>query len=324
MVRYMKRYRKRRGGKRMKKLTAASINRALMRDRESREEVLTKFVTTSANSDWPIMCIIPNNATDSKGRILFRPSYLTALAARATAAGDAIATLGNSSVGFTESNILRYYKNWVKCQVRNVALNPVEITIYDCIAKENVNFGLGLADLQSEVFSAWYNGMAAKMAAADIQDIVRTMAEGVYGAVPANDYGFLCKNINISPYDSELFMNYFEIRTHKIVLNPGESYIWRPRGFKAFDYDKQDTDFGQYDIWKGQTYFPILKCRGEIGLSALGVIGYTTVNLALHYKFGVRMYRRNLVASKAIVQTAVNAPATGTVILGPSEDVQVA
>lgn len=307
------------------KLTASSINRALTSQREFRKEVLAKVVTTSANSDWPVVMIIPSNSSDPKGRFWFTPTEQLTFATKNSAPNDSSAQFAiNLSSAATENNPLRFYKNWCVNQIRNVALNPVEITIYDCMPTEGLALGAGLPDTQTDIFYLLYQGWAEKMAAADVQAVVRTMAEGIYGAVPGNDYGFLMKNYNYSVYDSDMFMRAFKVRTHKVTLAPGESYVWKVKGFMPFDYSYTDATINQNELWKHQSYFPIVKARGEVGLSSTGEIGYSAVNLALVTKYGGRAYRKNLVAGRLIHQTPLNAPVTGTVILGPSDDVQVA
>lgn len=331
----MKRKYTRRGrrGKKKVRLTASSINKALTSVRKYRGQDLLAIVSAAAaaNSDFPIRLSPPSSSSFTTGYSLFSgPAYgasnkLTNIAGDAVNVAASPATFAGASTG-TLDNGLKFYGNWVTGQVRNCALNPVVLEIYDLICIQDCALALAPynSSLSNLVMDYIFRDLTAKMdAVTDLPATIRDTGEVAFAAANANAFGFLMTNDWVGPGVSSALKEYFKpSKVHKVVLAPGQSYIWKVKGFKPYTY-YATTDSTNQAV-KGQTYIPLIKARGEIGLASTGAIGYCAHNLAFKFDWGIKAYQVYRNMTKAIGTSLPTMPATGVSILGPSEEAQAA
>lgn len=320
--------------KKKTRLTASAINRALTSVRKYRGQDLLAISSGAAgvNSDFPITLRPPSSGTYSSGYALFTgPSYAASGTRLTTIAGDAV---NASSVPATFAdpvtapldNGLKFHGNWAKGQIRNCALNPVVLEIYDLICVQDLAVSLASFNnsLSNYIMNLIFSDLSAKMdAVTDLPATVRDTGEIAYNAANAAAFGFFMTNDWVGPGVSQALKEYFRpSKVHKVVLAPGQSYIWKVKGFKPYTY-YATTDSNNRAV-KGQTYIPLIKVKGEIGLTSAGAIGYTAHSLAIKFDWGVKAYAVTRNMTRAIGTSLPTMPASGQSVLGPSEEVQAA
>lgn len=313
----------------IKRLTASSINKALTGVRSFRGSDLLALFNTSANSDFPVMFSSLTNTTYTTGYTIFSAAQLAGVAAETMNPQSIPATFVADPTYATETNSsanpIKYYGNWVKGQVRNCSLNPVVIDIYDIIASQD--FKLSLASYNSSIFNYLFNdtyqNYSDRINAADLAASIRDLAEAAYLQGSASGHGFLMTTDYYSVIGAPQLKEYFKVsKHHSVVLAPGQSYIWKVKGFRPYTYFKRHD--GSNTTVANQTYLPIIRARGELGLSTAGVPGYSTVNIAAKFDWGCKAYKTNALQHQGRGNYLPTMPATGTAIYGPSDDVQVA
>jgi len=334
-----KRKRSRRGGRGKKrhvvrKLTASGINRALTANRRFRGQEVCKIVTTTVTAPYPVRIGPPIGTTTTagfnnvKGQHFFSMAHLKAIVAElGNTATVPNAMIDDPTFAATNSsaNPVKFHGHWVKCQVRNVSLNPVKIDIYDMFCNQDFATDLTTYDsniynwMMSNIYDAYYDMMNL----ADIVLTARALDLAAFTIGSASAYGLLLNNDYFSPLVGKGLKEYFKVKnTHRVVLAPGQSYIWTVKGFRPYTYYPGEDSVNSHS--RNQTYFPVFRTCGEIGLASDDKIGFCTQSLALKFDYGVKAYRTRALQHDFLGNQFMQTPAAGTIILGPSDDVDAA
>jgi len=341
---YKRKSSSRRGGrgkrsKVVRKLTASSINRALTSVRSFRGQEMGRIFTTATNSDYPIR-LGPIRGTVSAGaqgsayfsilgQTLFSQSHLMAIAQEAMNATAVPATMVADPLYAVETNTsanpLKFYGHWIKVQIRNVALNPVKLDIYDIFPTKDFTISL-VDDFQNNIFNFMltqiYNQYYDRMNATDVNANFRMSNEAAWVANSADAWSSLMSNDWMSPVIGKGFNDHFDVkRHHKIVLAPGQSYVYNVKGFRPYMYYPRDNVNNQYV--KDSSWMPLIRSVGEIGMSSENVVGFTPHSLAVKMDYGIKCYKTNALQHQGIGSNAMKLPDSGVAILGPSDDVLV-
>lgn len=322
-----RRKRSRRGRKRkvVRKLTSQAIHKALSSVRRFRGQDLLAITSTTANSDFPVFMRAPSNNTYTSGYTLFLASQLLAAAGQ-----DAPASISlpldfvSDPTSPNTWNGIKFHGFWCKGQIRNVALNPVTFDLYDVFVEQDVRDPLTAYSnaLHNYMMYLIYNGYNDLMNATNLAATVRDTAEAAWSPANAAAWGFHMTNDYLSPV-GPVFKEWFKVvKKHKVVLAPGQSYIWKVKGFRPYTYSN-DKDSGVSAL-KNVSYIPLFKIHGELGNSSSAVPGYCQLNCALKFDWGFKAYNIHRIDTPMLGTALPTMPANATSIVGPSDDVLAA
>lgn len=177
--------------------------------------------------------------------------------------------------------ICKFSKYRTTCMIRNSELHPIDITLYECVAKTNrtensLDIGV-LEQLQADLF----NGFLARSQIPTTSTETVKAGAGLYsnrssvGDTPAGIDSF---DLKVQPGHSSVFQKYWKIVKQKSYrLQPGDEINWRSPSINytfspkvLYNHDDEAIEIGNSEntlVIKGVTRVLMAKVSGVLGRS---------------------------------------------------------
>lgn len=303
-----------------RRLSSRMIVKALASGVRFRGKAFGSVVTGASQATHPITLRIPTNASGSN--VFFDASM------NVTIRGLTAGSTNNTWSTIVDYNALNYTKNWIVIKVKNVALTPCYLKIYDVFCNHDIGYTYNIDITEDTVPELLYKNIFESFTALLAPSALTTaVVDSALGPYVAGDGFFQLASEGIFNSSHVTLKQNWEFRKcHKVFLNPGQTYEYKvhPHNVKVSTIkDAVDEIMG----YKKHTFVPLVMARGDLGITAANAVGYTAVELVWEYDYGTNLVqdRLNFQGSGAGIQyTAATFPGVGTAVAAPGDDGDVA
>lgn len=217
---------------------------------------------------------------------------------------------GGNSVGLTSTGQqTTHRRSYLLCDIRNLGVHPVDITVYYCVAKGNFD-DVTYSTVESTAINSILTGFKSRMLDAD---------ETAYlSAVSSDSFESLVHNL--SPELSTDFKDRARIY-HKIsgILEPGSTLKVRMTNFKVRKFLLASMLSADNVAVPGFTKFPIIKVCGALGNLTTDETDVTTMDCNIGVKIRKEISTLFYNPSHPVIATTSSYSALGA-YEGPTDD----